>query len=186
LINTYFKIKPFKLQDLEIGYKEVQNFNSDLIDKEIAANNYYFNYNMGTNFNFGWFTIFLHFATNDNNTRNFCLLLSIMSIRFERRLNYQYIASKTRTTVYLAENLMLLNYLKTKDEKIVEAKSWFYNANWLQVFNLLKTIVNNGLTECKPNLVINSLIDYWLTFMEPEVILLPLLQGLPLMKLDCD
>jgi hypothetical protein len=27
LINTYFKIKPFKLQDLEIGYKESSKFN---------------------------------------------------------------------------------------------------------------------------------------------------------------
>jgi hypothetical protein len=54
LINTYFKAKPFKLQDLRIwgGTK----FQLSLIDKQIATNNYYLNYNMGTNFNFGWFT----------------------------------------------------------------------------------------------------------------------------------
>jgi hypothetical protein len=70
LINTYFKIKPFKLQDLEIGYKEKFKILTDLIDKEIAANNYYFNYNMGTNFNFGWFTQYFYTSQTDNNTRN--------------------------------------------------------------------------------------------------------------------
>ena len=35
--EVFFKMKPLKLQDLEIGYKrEVQNFNADLVDKEIA------------------------------------------------------------------------------------------------------------------------------------------------------
>jgi hypothetical protein len=48
-------------------------------------------------------------------------------------------------------------FINTKDEKIVEAKSWFYNANLAGFQFIEDTIVNNGLTECKPNLVINSL-----------------------------
>ncbi len=50
LIHSFFKIKPYKLQDLEIGYKrEMQNFNADLIDKQIVSENYYLNYNLSTN-----------------------------------------------------------------------------------------------------------------------------------------
>ncbi|WP_369752999.1 tetratricopeptide repeat protein [Flavobacterium sp. WC2409] len=147
LINTYFKIKPFKLQDLEIGYKrEVQNFNSDLIDKQIAANNYYFNYNMGTNFNFGWFTQYFYTSQTDNNTRN--LLFTSFYYNFMSKpvlkggLNYQYIAFKNQVpTDYFSPkkfNAVELFLEILKDEKIVEAKSWFYNANVATGFQFIE------------------------------------------------
>jgi tetratricopeptide (TPR) repeat protein len=147
LINTYFKIKPFKLQDLEIGYKrEVQNFNSDLIDKQIAANNYYFNYNMGTNFNFGWFTQYFYTSQTDNNTRN--LLFTSFYYNFmsspvlKGGLNYQYIAFKNQVpTDYFSPkkfNAVELFLEILKDEKIVEAKSWFYNANVATGFQFIE------------------------------------------------
>lgn len=147
LINTYFKIKPFKLQDLEIGYKrEVQNFNSDLIDKQIAANNYYFNYNMGTNFNFGWFTQYFYTSQTDNNTRN--LLFTSFYYNFMSNpvlkggLNYQYIAFKNQVpTDYFSPkkfNAVELFLEILKDEKIVEAKSWFYNANVATGFQFIE------------------------------------------------
>ena len=147
LINTYFKIKPFKLQDLEIGYKrEVQNFNSDLIDKQIAANNYYFNYNMGTNFNFGWFTQYFYTSQTDNNTRN--LLFTSFYYNFmsspvlKGGLNYQYIAFKNQVpTDYFSPkkfNAVELFMEILKDEKIVEAKSWFYNANVATGFQFIE------------------------------------------------
>ena len=147
LINTYFKAKPFKLQDLEIGYKrEVQNFNSDLIDKQIATNNYYLNYNMGTNFNFGWFTQYFYTTQTDNNSRN--LLFTSFYYNFMSNpvlkggLNYQYIAFKNQVpTDYFSPkrfNAVELFLEILKDEKIVEAKSWFYNANVATGFQFIE------------------------------------------------
>jgi tetratricopeptide (TPR) repeat protein len=147
LINTYFKMKPFKLQDLEIGYKrEVQSFNSDLIDKEIAANNYYLNYNMGTNFNFGWFTQYFYTSQTDSNVRN--LLFTSFYYNFmsspvlKGGLNYQYITFKNQVpTDYFSPkkfNAVELFLEILKDEKIVEAKSWFYNANVATGFQFIE------------------------------------------------
>jgi tetratricopeptide (TPR) repeat protein len=147
LINTYFKAKPFKLQDLEIGYKrEVQNFNTDLINKQIATNNYYLNYNVGTNFNFGWFTQYFYTSQTDNNSRN--LLFTSFYYNFMSNpvlkggLNYQYIAFKNRVpTDYFSPkkfNALELFLEILKDEKIVEAKSWFYNANVATGFQFIE------------------------------------------------
>ena len=138
LINTYFKIKPVKLQDLEVGYKrEIQNFNSDLISKEIAVNNYYFNYNLSTNFNFGWFTQYFFSSQTDNNKRN--LLFTSFYYNFMSNpvlkggLNYQYISYKNRVpTDYFSPkkfNAVELFLEILKDEKIAKVNSWYYNAN---------------------------------------------------------
>lgn len=127
-----------KLQDLEIGYKrEIQNFNSDLIDKEIAANNYYLNYNLSTNFNFGWFTQYFYTTQTDDNTRN--LLFTSFYYNFmsspvlKGGLNYQYIAFKNQVpTDYFSPskfNAVEVFIELLKDEKIAEVNSWFYNAN---------------------------------------------------------
>jgi thioredoxin-like negative regulator of GroEL len=138
LINAFFKMKPLKLQDLEIGYKrEVQNFNTDLIDKEIATHNYYLNYNLGTNFNLGWFTQYFFTTQTDNNTRN--LLFTSFYYNFMSQpvlkggLNYQFISFKDQVpTVYFSPKKfnaveIFIDFLK--DEKITENKSWFYNIN---------------------------------------------------------
>lgn len=138
LIHTFFKIKPMKLQDLEIGYKrEMQNFNSDLIDKEIAANHYYMNYNLSTNFNFGWFTQYFYTSQTDNNTRN--LLFTSFYYNFMSNpvlkggLNYQYISFKNQVpNDYFSPskfNAVEIFLELLKDEQIAKAKSWFYNAN---------------------------------------------------------
>lgn len=138
LISTYFKIKPVKLQDLEVGYKrEIQNFNSDLISKEIAVNNYYFNYNLSTNFNFGWFTQYFFSSQTDNNKRN--LLFTSFYYNFMSNpvlkggLNYQYISYKNRVpTDYFSPkkfNAVELFLEILKDEKIAKVNSWYYNAN---------------------------------------------------------
>jgi tetratricopeptide (TPR) repeat protein len=138
LLHTYFKMKPMKLQDLEVGYKrEMQNFNTDLIIKQIATNNYYLNYNLSTNFNFGWFTQYFFTSQTDNNNRN--LLFTSFYYNFLSKpvlkggLNYQYIAFKDRVpTDYFSPkkfNAVELFLEVLKDEKIIESKSWFYNAN---------------------------------------------------------
>jgi predicted Zn-dependent protease len=138
LINAFFKIKPLKLQDLEVGYKrDIQNFNSDLIDKEIATNNYYFNYNLSTNFNFGWFTQYFYTSQTDDNSRN--LLFTSFYYNFMAKpvvkggLNYQYIAFKNQVpTDYFSPskfNAVELFIELLKDEKIATVNSWYYNAN---------------------------------------------------------
>ena len=57
LADISVNIKPFKLQNLELGYKrDVQNFNAALLNEEIVQNNLILNYSLNTNFNLGWFT----------------------------------------------------------------------------------------------------------------------------------
>ncbi|MBC5836941.1 tetratricopeptide repeat protein [Flavobacterium muglaense] len=138
LIHTYFKIKPLKLQDLEVGYKrEIQNFNSDLISKEIAVNNYYLNYNLSTNFNFGWFTQYFYSSQTDENKRN--LLFTSFYYNFMAKpvlkggLNYQYISYKNRVPLdYFSPkkfNAVEIFLEVLKDEQMAEVNSWYYNAN---------------------------------------------------------
>ena len=138
LCNAYFKIKPFKLQDLEIGYKrELQNFNTDLIDKQIATNNYYFNYNLGTNINLGWFTQYFYTSQTDNNNRNLLFTSLYYTILpksgLKTGLNYQFIAFKDQVpTVYFSPekfNAYEIFVDLLKDEKTTLAKHLFYNVN---------------------------------------------------------
>jgi thioredoxin-like negative regulator of GroEL len=138
LLNANFKIKPMKLQDLEIGYKrDLQNFNTDLIDKQISANNYYFNYNIGSNFKLGWFTQYFFTTQSDNNSRN--LLFTSLYYSFLSKpilkggFNYQFIAFKDQVpTVYFSPsqfNAYEVFVELLKDEKIAENNTWFYNLN---------------------------------------------------------
>jgi thioredoxin-like negative regulator of GroEL len=149
LFNSYFKINPMKLQDLEIGYKrDLQNFNTDLIDKQIAANNYYFNYNIGSNFKLGWFTQYFYTTQSDNNSRN--LLFTSLYYSFLSKpvlkggFNYQYISFKNQVpTVYFSPNQfnayeVFVELLK--DEKIAETHSWFYNLNAATGFQYIEKL----------------------------------------------
>lgn len=133
LAEVFFKMKPLKLQDLAIGYKrEVQNFNADLVDKEIASNNLILNYNMSTNFKLGWFTQYLYTTQTDKNERN--LLFTSLYYNFLLKpvlkvgLNYQYITFKNQVpTVYFSPEKfnaveVFIDILKN-DEKL------FYSLN---------------------------------------------------------
>jgi tetratricopeptide (TPR) repeat protein len=138
LLHAYFKIKPYKLQDLELGYKrELQNFNTELIDRQIATNNYYLNYNLGTNFNLGWFTQYFYTSQTDNNTRNLLFTSLYYSVLpkfgLKAGLNYQYITFKDQLpTFYFSPARfnayeVFVDFLK--DEKAIAAKQLFYNIN---------------------------------------------------------
>ena len=62
-----------------LGYqREVQNFNADLIEREIVMNHYGLNYNLSTNFNLGWYTQVMHTRQTDANTRNLDFYLLIL------------------------------------------------------------------------------------------------------------
>ncbi|MCK8479335.1 tetratricopeptide repeat protein [Psychroserpens algicola] len=135
LTDVSFNIKPLKLQTLDIGYKrDIQSFNADLLDREIAQNNYYANYNLNTNFNLGWFTQFMHTSQNDGNKRNL-LFTSLYYNLFSKPslkmgLNYQYItfADQVPTVYFSPESFqageVFLNLIK--DENITKSKQWFY------------------------------------------------------------
>lgn len=149
LLNANFKIKPMKLQDLEIGYKrDLQNFNTDLIDKQISANNYYFNYNIGSNFKLGWFTQYFYTTQSDNNSRN--LLFTSLYYSFLSKpvlkggFNYQFIAFKDQVpAVYFSPsqfNAYEVFVELSKDEKIAENNSWFYNVNLATGFQFIEKL----------------------------------------------
>ncbi|WP_130735766.1 tetratricopeptide repeat protein [Flavobacterium sp. J27] len=138
VLHSYFKIKPLPLQDLEIGFKrEMQNFNSDLIDREIVTNNTYLNYNVSTNFKLGWFTQYFYTTQSDSNTRN--LLFTSLYYSFLSKpvlkagLNYQFIAFKNQVpTAYFSPkkfNAFEIFVDLLKDENNMASKNIFYNIN---------------------------------------------------------
>ncbi len=147
LVHTFFKTKPLKLQDLEVGYKrEMQNFNSDLINKEIVSNNFYANYNISTNIKFGWFTQYFYTTQSDSNTRN--LLFTSLYYNFLSKpvlkggVNYQYIAFKNQVpTDYFSPkkfNAVEIFADFLKDENSAEVKSIFYNVNAATGFQFIE------------------------------------------------
>ncbi|WP_338376977.1 tetratricopeptide repeat protein [uncultured Flavobacterium sp.] len=147
LVHTFFKMKPLKLQDLEIGYKrEMQNFNSDLIDKQIVSNNFYANYNISTNVKLGWFTQYFYTTQSDSNTRN--LLFTSLYYNFLLKpvlkggINYQFIAFKNQvpTDYFSPEKFNAVEIFADflKDENIAEIKSIFYNVNAATGFQFIE------------------------------------------------
>lgn len=133
LAEVFFKMKPLKLQDLEIGYKrEVQNFNADLVDKEIASNNLILNYNLSTNFKFGWYTQYLYTTQTDDNERN--LLFTSLYYNFLSKpafkggLNFQHITFKNQVpTVYFSPEKF--NAVEVFIEISKNDKKLFYSLN---------------------------------------------------------
>ncbi|MBT9190248.1 tetratricopeptide repeat protein [Zobellia russellii] len=108
VIDAKLLLQPFKLQNLELGYKrEIQSFNADLIEREIVMNHFGLNYNLGTNFNLGWYTQAIHTTQSDNNTRN--LLFTSLYYNVMKKpalkvgLNYQYLSFAEQVpTIYFS------------------------------------------------------------------------------------
>ncbi len=135
LADVSLNIKPFKLQTLDIGYKrEIQSFNADLLDRELVQNNFYANYNVSTNFNWGWFTQYYYTAQNDDNSRHLLFtslyynILSKPSLKVG--LNYQYITFENQVpNIYFSPKKfnageVFLNLIK--DENVTKPTEWFY------------------------------------------------------------
>lgn len=108
VFDVKFQIQSFKLQNLDFGYqREVQNFNAELIEREIVMNHYGLNYNLGTNFNLGWYTQLMHTQQTDDNVRN--LLFTSLYYNISRKpafkvgANFQYITFKDQLpTIYFS------------------------------------------------------------------------------------
>ena len=135
LTNLYLNIKPFKLQTIDLGYKrEIQNFNAELLDREIVMNNFFVNYNLSTNFKLGWFTQYYFTSQNDDNVRNLfftSLYYNILSKPILKAgLNYQYITFKNQVPdIYFSPEAfnageIFINIIK--DEVTTKPKEWFY------------------------------------------------------------
>lgn len=97
ITEVKLQMKPMKRQNLELGYRrEVQNFNAELISREIVMNHYGLNYNLGTNINLGWYTQLMHTTQTDGNKRN--LIFSSLYYTVLKKpalklgLNYQYLS----------------------------------------------------------------------------------------------
>lgn len=138
LTNVALHINAFKLQNLEVGYKRnLENFNADLMTRELVQNNLYANYNISTNVGLGWFTQYIYTTQSDENRRNLLftsLYYNVMNNPLLKvGLNYQYIAFKDQLpTVYFSPERfntgeVFINLMK--DENTAKPKSTFYNLN---------------------------------------------------------
>jgi len=136
LTDLSLNIQSFKLQTLDIGYKrQIESFNADLLNRELVQNNYYANYNLGTNFNLGWFTQLMHTSQNDGNKRNLLFTSLYYNLLPKPALkvgvNYQYITFKEQVpTIYFSPEKfnvyeVFMNVIKNEDS--AKPKSWFYN-----------------------------------------------------------
>ncbi|MFB9052766.1 tetratricopeptide repeat protein [Formosa undariae] len=133
--DVSLNIKPYKLQVLDLGYKrEIQNFNAELLDREIVMNHAYANYNLSTNFKLGWFTQYFYTWQSDENTRNL-LFTSLYYNLFNKPalkvgLNYQYITFKNQVPdIYFSPesfNAFEIFANVIKNEETTKPKSWFY------------------------------------------------------------
>ncbi len=135
LTDISIHMKPFKLQSLKLGYKrDIQNFNAELLDREIVQNNLILNYSLNTNFNVGWFTQYYYTFQSDENTRNLLFTSLYYQILEKPSLkggvNYQNISFKNQVpTTYFSPskfNAVELFIDLIKDEAVAKNKEWFY------------------------------------------------------------
>jgi len=110
VIDLSLETKPYKLQDVTLKYqREIQNFNADLIQREIVMNHYGFTYNLGTNINLGWYSQFIHTKQSDANERNLFFTSLYYSIFRKPAVkigaNFQYIGFKNQVPIiYFSPN----------------------------------------------------------------------------------
>lgn len=131
--SVFVTSRPLPLQYLKVGYsRELQNFNATLIDEKIFMNNYILNYNMGTNFNLGWYTGYTYTSQTDGNSRH--LLFTSLYYTFTKHpalkggVNYQYLGFKNQVpTLYFSPKKYqaLEAFLDLQGNK----NHWTYSAN---------------------------------------------------------
>ena len=153
LAQVSVNMKPFKLQNLELGYRrDIQNFNAELIDREIVQNNYYMNYNLSTNFNLGWFTQYFYTSQSDGNTRNLFFTSLYYNIlpkpALKGGINYQYITFKDQVpTIYFSPsrfNAIEIFINLIKDENVAEENSIYYDLTAATGYQFIETDARQG------------------------------------------
>ncbi|WP_299886040.1 tetratricopeptide repeat protein [uncultured Lacinutrix sp.] len=143
LTDITFNIKPLKLQTLDLGFKrEWQDFNADLLSREIVQNTLYTNYNVNTNFNLGWYTQYNYTWQNDNNERHLLFTSLYYNLLdkplLKTGLNYQYITFKDQVpTIYFSPERF--NVIEVFVDLIKNQKGkWFYNLNAATGFQFIE------------------------------------------------
>jgi len=132
--SAILKTKPYRLQNLEVGYRrELQNFNADLLNREIIMNNYFLNYNMGTTINLGWYTQYMYTSQTDNNIRNLLFTSLYYTILhrpvFKTGINYQYISFTDQVPLlYFSPEQFHLGEIFAEVVSDPQ-KQWFYSAS---------------------------------------------------------
>jgi tetratricopeptide (TPR) repeat protein len=134
LTDVSMKIKPFKLQNLELGYKrDLQNFNAALLNEEIIQNNLFLNYSVNTNFKLGWYTQYYYTFQSDENTRNLIFTSLYYNILEKPSLkggfNYQNISFKENVNTYFSPlqfNAIEVFINIIREEATTKTKEWFY------------------------------------------------------------
>ncbi|KAB1158580.1 tetratricopeptide repeat protein [Tenacibaculum aiptasiae] len=135
LSDVSFNYKPFKLQNLKVGYKrEIQNFNAELINREIVLNNFYANYSLNTNFNVGLFSQYFYTTQSDDNARNLLfasLYYNIMNKpSIKAGFNFQNISFKNQVpAIYFSPSKfnayeVFVNIIR--NEVAIKSEEWFY------------------------------------------------------------
>ena len=147
ITDISLKTKPFKLQNLELGYtREVQNFNAALLAENIIQNNYLINYSLNTNFKLGWFTQYYYTTQNDQNTRNLIFTSLYYNIlekpSLKAGINYQNISFKNQVpTIYFSPskfNAYEVFFNIIKDESITDKNEWFYELTGASGFQYIE------------------------------------------------
>lgn len=136
ITDMALQVKSLKLQSLEIGFKRnVESFNTALLERQLVQNNYYVNYNLSTNFNLGWFTQYYYTSQNDNNTRNL-LFTSLYYNIFKKPslkagVNYQYITFEDQVpAIYFSPssfNAVELFFNLNRNLESVKKAQWYYD-----------------------------------------------------------
>jgi tetratricopeptide (TPR) repeat protein len=153
IADVSLQTKPFKLQNLELGYKrEIQNFNAALLAENIVQNHYLINYNLNTKFKLGWFTQYYFTTQNDKNTRN--LIFTSLYYNFlenpslKAGINYQNISFKNQVpTIYFSPgkfNAYEVFFNIIKDENITKKNEWFYELSAASGFQYIENSKKQG------------------------------------------
>ncbi|NAS10438.1 tetratricopeptide repeat protein [Poritiphilus flavus] len=95
MLKAGLKLQPYRMQNLEVDYlREVQQFNAELVSRDIVMEHYGVKYHLATNFKLGWYTQLMHTEQNDGNSRQ--LLFSSLYYKLFKKpgikagVNFQY------------------------------------------------------------------------------------------------
>jgi tetratricopeptide (TPR) repeat protein len=147
LADASINIKPYKLQHLELAYKrEIQDFNAELLNREIVQNTFLLNYSLNTNLKIGWFSQYYYTSQNDANTRNLLftsLYYNILEKPFLKGgINYQIFYFKNQVPlIYFSPskfNAVEIFINVIKEESIANSNQWFYELTAATGYQLIE------------------------------------------------
>jgi len=104
-------MKPLQLQHLGLFYRrEVENFNADLISRQIVKNELGLNYHQSSNIDLGWYTQFNYTFQSDENEKTQLFTSLYYSFKSKPGLkfgfNYQYLSFKDQLpAIYFSPEL---------------------------------------------------------------------------------